>query len=63
MNESTVKQYLETCFKLDGLEFMFNDGERIVFSGPMGDIVYTETKKLMSEESLIGVTSKVYNIK
>lgn len=36
MNESTVKQYLETFFKLDGLEFMFNDGERIVFSGHYG---------------------------
>ncbi|MCC8351573.1 hypothetical protein [Bacillus sp. AF23] len=63
-NESTVKQYLETVFKLDGLEFMFNDGDRIVFSSPMGDVVVCiETRKVYDhEENLIGEISSIYNM-
>ncbi|ATO28996.1 hypothetical protein RA13_14105 [Bacillus atrophaeus] len=64
MNESTVKQYLGTVFKLDGLEFMFNDGEKIVFSSPMGDVVVCiETRKVYDhEENLIGEISSIYNM-
>ncbi|MED4799084.1 hypothetical protein P9684_04380 [Bacillus atrophaeus] len=63
MNESTVKQYLETVFKLDGLEFMFNDGEKIVFSSPIGDVVCIETRKVYDhEENLIGEISSMYNM-
>ncbi|PLS07607.1 hypothetical protein [Bacillus halotolerans] len=64
MNEGTVKQYLETVFKLDGLEFMFNDGDRIVFSSPMGDVVVCiETRKVYDyEENLIGEISSIYNM-
>ncbi|PSB00052.1 hypothetical protein [Bacillus halotolerans] len=64
MNESTVKQYLETVFKLDGLEFMFNDGEKIVFSSPIGDVVVCiETRKVYDhEENLIGEISSMYNM-
>ncbi|MED4848222.1 hypothetical protein [Bacillus atrophaeus] len=64
MNESTVKQYLETVFKLDGLEFMFNDGEKIVFSSPTGDVVVCiETRKVYDhEENLIGEIDSIYNM-
>ncbi|MFB6499739.1 hypothetical protein [Bacillus haynesii] len=64
MNENTVKQYLETAFKLEGLEFMFNDGEKIVFSSPIGDVVVCiETRKVYDhEENLIGEISSMYNM-
>ncbi|WP_265463605.1 hypothetical protein [Bacillus velezensis] len=64
MDERTVGQYLETVFKLDGLEFMFNDGDRIVFSSPMGDVVVCiETRKVYDhEENLIGEISSIYNM-
>lgn len=64
MNEHKVKQYLKTVLKLEGLEFMFNDGTKIVFSSPGDDIrVDIDTRTIYDVEGeIIGEIDRTYDM-
>lgn len=55
MNEKTIQDILEAKFNLEGLEFEFNDGEKVVFSSPEGDIeVFLDEKEVYNQEGYLG---------
>jgi hypothetical protein len=63
MNGYKVKVYLETVFKLDGLEFEFDDSLKLVFSSPDGDVIVKKhTREVYDQRGYIGIIDSIYNM-